>query len=522
MNKKGFIQAVLTTGMLAVLGIIVLMVLIFGWKIIETIFSNILVLLGSAVIIVGLIYSFKSKKPLNTIVITSIIGILLIIFNYSGFVEQSIYGNEDVYVLDFGHIECKESDVITKAPQNQYLDTFTRLKESGVFGRYYYLIKCNEYVNECKVVFNSDRDSVGFFGEFPNGRYSVCNLDGTSCSSETEYLSNKIANKIQVPIDYGQSVKIIPDSNTAEITLVTKEYRQFEIWGQERGQKFLQTTGCTLSDELESKVKVNEPNRLEKGQVINYVIGSDLVSTKTYTYQGQKVICSATQLYKVDTESFKDGSSIKVQGDRLKAVECCPTQPNCDADTFTFEEDVERECTTNSQCINGGNPIPIDDTHYYVFTCANEQCVQSNPIEAECTTTSECQRKHGGNSICDLSLINYGTCKDAPTDNNFCGNGVCDSLSGETSNSCSADCTAPTSKQECLDKADKYPYLGYEYIETQSEKGKGIFGIGSLFGWTETVTTSYCRATFVPYFLIGGVILIGGSILILTNRKRRR
>ena len=519
--KKGQIQVIATTGMFVVLAIVVLLILIFGWGILTKIFANLLALAGATVILLGLLKASKSKKPLNFILVTGTIGLILITLNYSGFVQQSIVtGNENVYVLNYGHLICREQDSISTLIDHKYFNQFS-VKQDGFFGSPYIVIPCDEFVNACQFDINKDRVSGNLLDDSIFTTEICPNYQGTGCGTLESYTSKKPSDIKTVTVPFGKSIKISMKGVNPQVatTVITKSAKLFSLRGQENGQLFDASKDCVLSSDLQDQVGVNEPNRIEKDGYINYVINSVLVSTKTYTYQNQKAICLARSLYKVDTESFKDGSSTKVQGSKLTNVECCPSEPNCDSTTFKFKPNIVRQCSISAECINGGNPIAKDGTHYTQFSCSSEgQCVESSPIQVQCTNNNAC----GNDKICDLTLNNYGKCIDAPVDNNYCGNGVCDSVSGETSGTCSIDCLTSDSKQECLDKADKFPYFGYEYKEVQTTKGKGPFGILGIFGLNETVTTGFCEATLVPYYIIGGIVLVLGTIYIQTNKRKRK
>jgi len=85
-------------------------------------------------------------------------------------------------------------------------------------------------------------------------------------------------------------------------------------------------------------------------------------------------------------------------------------------------------------------------------------------------------------------------------------------------------------KEDCEQKAIDQPLFGWNWVEKQTEVGKGLFGIGALIGLTETKVEGECKAQFVPYYIFGGVILIlGGAIIFLifttpktTKRRRKR
>lgn len=98
-----------------------------------------------------------------------------------------------------------------------------------------------------------------------------------------------------------------------------------------------------------------------------------------------------------------------------------------------------RVCSSTIECPNGGDPVAIDSEHISKYTCVSGQCQKGSSITVECTNTAECIQKHGSGSVCDLSNNNFGKCIKS-TRPDFCGDGVCQSLDGENSNTCFEDC----------------------------------------------------------------------------------
>lgn len=60
--------------------------------------------------------------------------------------------------------------------------------------------------------------------------------------------------------------------------------------------------------------------------------------------------------------------------------------------------------------------------------------------QVECTVNSVCIEKYGSGYVCDLSTNNFGKCIKSTTPY-YCGDGVCTSLEGETTNTCPQDCS---------------------------------------------------------------------------------
>lgn len=107
-------------------------------------------------------------------------------------------------------------------------------------------------------------------------------------------------------------------------------------------------------------------------------------------------------------------------------------------------------CTFSSECSNSGAPIADTGTSYIKFECQNGLCVKSASIMTECTSDAVCVAKYGTNSVCDLSPINWGNCKEnsksisiISSSNNpdeYCGDNICQS--NEDFTTCSQDCSS--------------------------------------------------------------------------------
>src|SRR3989344_416214 len=59
------------------------------------------------------------------------------------------------------------------------------------------------------------------------------------------------------------------------------------------------------------------------------------------------------------------------------------------------------QCFSDVQCFNGGNPVPISKTQYYIQGCINNQCKNSEEITVECTNDAACGAT---GKICDTAL----------------------------------------------------------------------------------------------------------------------
>ena len=391
---------------------------------------------------------FKLRKPLNKMEYNkffTILGISLLILTMSAQpvsanIFEDIFGGlgqlvgyDPVYKQNWGVIECVK--------ENQW-DSYTKYTDD------YKIFNCDKYTDECLVEIYPSRDP-GFQGLSVN--YEICNgYDGQSCGREifakwSGLWLGSSSDKETFILKEGQSVRFSPvflNARDMGSIKFTANWKNYYIRGQENGKVYRQES-CILNSALKRKVLSDGLNELQKSggnSYQNYMIDFVSVATKTYKYSGNEVICQARQLHDIDFMTFKDGSTKKVQGEFIKGVECCPSESNCDDDTFKFIEEKVRECNYDSECSNGGSPVAVSGTSYVKYQCLDYECKKSSDIYTDCTNNAICISKYGANSVCDLSSSNWGNCKTSSTPISYCGDGSCDSINGETKITCPVDC----------------------------------------------------------------------------------
>ena len=374
-----------------------------------------------------------SKSMLGRKGAMPILAILFIVLAIAGLAYVatnnglSIFGYNNVYKQNWGSIECVQNfDYDLK--YSAYIDAVPTLK-------------CDDYTNECLISIARDR-SGGIVGTLYN--YQVCNLDGTNCAGLVTKNTNSQDDINSFTIDKGKEVmfsKPFAVFNNYNQIKATKKAKSFYIKGVENGKIFTQES-CVLSSELRNKVPSNGLNELTfsgANQYQNYMIDWVLTATQTYSYNNKEVVCQARGLYDIINQNMLDGSAIKLQGNKIADVECCPAEANCDANTFKFKQNTIKQCTYSSECANGGNPIAQTATSYYKYSCQANTCVKGETKNVECTNTAQCTLVHGVKSVCDLSIANFGKCITSTTPN-VCGDGVCNSNDGENFQTCPSDC----------------------------------------------------------------------------------
>jgi len=366
-----------------------------------------------------------NKKGIIPLLVIVLIGVLITSLLITGVIDTaSLLGYSEVYKQNWGSMCCIQKDnydvIITKTAKQQYS------------WRCEYV-----YTNECDISIKST--NTGLFSD-PGIKFRKCDSQG-NCGAWTLLNLGKSEERVLTPLNYREIYQFEKHflANELEDFTITLKAKSFYIKGMENG-KIYQQESCILNSDLKKRILSDGVNQLLFDECQNYMIDFVAVASKTYSYNGQEVICQARNLYSINNEQFKDGLVKKIQGNKIKAVECCPSESNCDENKFEFVEENIRECSYNSQCSNGGDPIPVSGNSYVTFNCINGKCVQSAEKQTECTNNAICIQKNGPGSVCDLSALNYGKCKGATEVPDYCGDGYCSSVSGETSLSCPADC----------------------------------------------------------------------------------
>lgn len=395
----------------------------------------------------------KNKRgfvPFLAIAILSVLAISSLVVT-GVFDLSSIIGYEKVYKQNYGVIECVKNDAYDyQLPR--WLDQQTEFS-------------CDIYTDECEVVM--EQTPIGLLS-FSAGTYRI---DG---GVSKQYTISKGGSET-LKINAGQTIKFKANIGTAGYTKINLKAKTFYIRGQENGKVYTQES-CVLSSELKKKVLSDGLNELSfsgANKYQNYFIDFVAVASKTYQYNNKEVICQARQLYKVDELSFKDGSTRKVQGEVIKAVECCPNENNCNDNSFTFEKDEVRECQISSECSNSGDLFGIGQVKAGQYKCVDGSC-ELKEVSVDCTSTAVCLTKYGEGNVCDLSPDNWGVCVKTSA-GQYCGDGYCDI--GESKGTCPNDC-----ELECSD--------GQKLVTTEKKVGAFcVFG----FGVCDTEVTKECK-----------------------------
>ena len=494
-NKKGLVPALVIPFAIGIIALILVGAFLFSG-------TMRMILIGVGIFggVIYLLGTVKSDK-IKVISVIILIGVGVFFVFSSGFVQE-VFGTS-IYKANWGHICCREG---------AYQPLYIRYTDEVS------LYKCNAYTDECRIKIHPDRD-LGLAGK--SVYYQICNLEGSDCTTKNRISFigySETTDHRLLYIDYGQSIKFSPLGwpNAGDWGFIKYEadYRKFYIEGVENGKVFV-AKSCILDADLKNRVLAGGLNELSKiggepNNCQNYITDYILVATNTYSYDGEEVICQARDIYEIDTITLLDGSSRLMQGERIKSVECCPHEANCDSDTFTFGEEVIKDCDYSYQCPNGGEPVAVTGTSYVTYDCINNKCIMSGEFSVECTNNAICvDLLDKPNAVC----VNF-KCEIDDEWLGHCGDGVCDSVIGETPTSCPADCAKPLA--EC------------EWWEEEIPAGT-VEDCGFL-GWKKTVPFFSCETKtyetgckIAPWiYIAGGIILLILLIVLVLVIPRRK
>lgn len=529
MNRKGLAPLLLLA---FVAGIILLIVFAF------TLFSSTarfivigIAILGAFVYLTGKALTSKlDNAKLGLLGIFLAVGLFFIIG--AGFLNEQLSSGSYVNVPTFGYYECAPATEVVNSPWN-----IISTSGSG-------FVTCPSNSDGCnlkiKVATSSFLSSV--FNDY-RVVYQICNIQSGVCENQ-KYLSLGAWQKstdyaTSDPLTLLKSEKIFIDYQKSFLSIGWKDiegaqynfqYKPFILWRNsvwDQGRKEFTTIeqGCNfpaslgndklfISTTLKSAIpsqSSTSTSRLEPYKTRTFVTNFVPISVENYkfvTYNNQQAYCSLGNIYQIDTVTTNSGSYKVVNigvNPLLADLDCCPgdTQPGYTCQNYKWVKiqvdtsgNTNLECSQFKPCPNsnweiGGNKI------LEKYTCVENKCVRQTQ-DVECTTNANC--------------LNGQTC-DTKTYK-------CVLVPGGTILEDNANLAVT-----CDEKASKYPWLGYTLKTTTEEVGRGPLGIGGLIGLNKKVTTEECVATALPYYILGGFLLVLGIssyFLVRSTKKKRR
>ena len=411
----------------------------------------------------------------------------------------------------WARLECAPTDAIEGIQT-----TFTSL--SGKFKQ----IKCGieENTDKCDLY-----ATVG--STFFNGRFNYCkddNLDNKCDNEEVEIKAGSQSTQYFIKSMKEGDNLIFWCENAfglnVECSSIRKEYRPWKLFRFVGGAKFeAKANTCKLSDVsgILGKIPTLQRTPIDEltftggdgFQWINFV--HDWAygpATNVFKYQGRDVYCTGNAIYEIQNMQMKDGQLVKINpeynppndlpfqiqtiGTKIKNVQCCSNEPNCDSNFNIIPDKPIQKCFTDAQCQNAGNPIPTGPKTLVKQSCQNSVCVWGQVYQVECTQDLVCQNP----LVCDK--LSYKCIK--PDVGGYCGDNQCNR--DETRISCPKDC----GEQQIKTCTSCFGWLwnkvtGNKYCTPQPAK--------KVLGFIPVPLTSQNKVC--PIFLLILLIVLGGG-----------
>ena len=529
-NKKGQLAGIsllggaigpLIIGFLVILGIVAITILaiLFHTHIYEIVGAGIVIM--TIVFVLPITIKSNSQIGLGLSITLIIIGALLIaipfISNALGF---SLAGTNNFVKPSWARLECSPDDSPTSSLK--YLDQQQE-----------YNCGIDEFTEDCILIIKNTE--TGTFAQRSEGRYKI--LTGSNI-----WIDYSISRGESINIDMKAGDEILFDTGffitNEDTTKITKEWKPWKLTRFVGGAKFiLNANNCDIVSSARAKiVEDNLPssNKLFRtGGIgtkwINYVDDWNFgPGTNVYNHPAEgEVYCTAGQIFKIIELEMADGNLRKIEpsysqalpdgqvlnglGSLIASVECCPNEPNCGSD-FEFKtsdpgEEEDRDCFSDLQCFNSGNPVAQTGDSFTTFFCNSAgNCEESEPIEVDCTSNDQCE----DGEICDLSTTNYGNCI-LQTGGSYCGDDVCDLI--ESSRNCPDDCGSSNAEAKCIVDGGNWK----EGKTTTSRDFRNIISFGLFGEKTETTEPGKCLqphiSTFAVILIIIGIIFFIFTII---------
>ncbi len=395
-----------------------------------------------------------NKKIIGVIFAVVLLSFGVLAASEMGYVSLPFSLTGDYFVKpQWSRLEC--------VPTDTYEGKTTLQIDGGAFNELkYFECGLNMNTDSCKIY----AESPGFLSSSIALIYKICDrVSGgyTNCGGEATIILQPNIRTFITQIDNSQSIAFVPVGGWFGygVTVnIEAEYRPWKLYRFDGGATYEQkASDCCLTQQLWGRIPDQDTN-LEcltmtggiGSKWVNYV--EDWVygpATHIYQYNNDEVYCRAGVLYDIVELKMKYGTLVKIDpdynppsdapsylsglGNMVASVECCPYESGCN-DNFEYDgTGGGDECFSDTQCYNGGYPVPYTSSSYKVQTCEEGTCEWSAEINTECTSNAACPP----GEICDLSLTNYGQCIQQ-SDSPYCGDGFCDRT--ETPSSCPADC----------------------------------------------------------------------------------
>lgn len=384
--------------------------------------------IGSTLIILTIIYGFKSNFKSNTgkVMITlAIIGVILVLIPSIGILQTQITTGNYIQAPSFYYYEC--------SPASKPLESNHQLITTGEVSK----ISCPINTDSCNL-YIKQIEKLSFSSMYRRISYQICHNDG-SCdplittptsvgSSQIQVISiTNLLNTDYVKIKYQSSITGLGWENKINGAEWYTTYRPFILWkvdtfggGKteystiEQGCKFqskevlnLISSITNLNKEIKNQTSLSN-DYLDFYKTRNFIGSYIPISSSNINfvnYNGQEGYCLNRQIFAI-SKLETNGNVYKIVDSNFNtrlsnSVTCCPgeTQPNqkCNSN-FNWENLEQSQCSPFKACA-GADWMPYTQKNLIRYNCINNKCV-SEIKSVECTSDNDC----GNYKTCDTKL----------------------------------------------------------------------------------------------------------------------
>lgn len=529
MERKGFLPAAVILP-IAIAIVIVIVGLVAGFKVLFTrtyLFYGI----GITILVLSLIYGLNAQsltKPKQKFLgILVFIGLLFILLPAFGIVENTAVSGTYIQVPLKGFYSCEPAS--QKVP-----GAFVSIGATGSGN-----VRCPSNSDTCDFDIKAPKPSLwsNVFGEY-RLTYQVCDISGGFCQQQQTISGDRwgvagdtittryagLLNSQQIVFHYQKATNSLIGTKWNDITgsSYRVSYAPYIIWktspteGKTEYSSVTQGCSFTINDAKNLIISdtlgygagsSNDLNNLAPGKTRNFINIFVPVSIENAKIQNDgQAYCSNNKLYPIDTVTLISGTYKTVNTyEVIKAVECCngdvePGIRQCQNNKWVAlpkpgvnpTPGQEIQCSAFKPC-SGSDWTPYTTTSLTRSVCENSVCVQKS-MEVECTDNSKC----GVGNTCDTKTYKCVAVPNATV------------VANNTSNL----------EQQCSLLAQSNSLAGYTWVTEVTEPSvwKKIY----TFGTAKSVTTGYCKAQYIPYYVFSAIILVVSIIFYSTFKTKRR
>lgn len=515
MNKRGQIGIIITTSLLIVVGIILAFFLGFTTFTIIFFTSKVFLFLGAFLVVIGalMMYKSSSRGVRNSGGVLLGVGIVLILAQGYGFVQQTAFtGDQYIQSPLFGYYQCNPAKNAETTAYDAILPGQTKP----------YL--CPKNTDQCTITIQNPQnlrfDTIATVKYNINGGQSYTFQFGNRVTNPAQNIPQILLLSTQtLNVMYSSSGIISGTEGSAGQVLVSGISTPYVLWKYDPlgGGLNKETTlpqGCTFTTSQASALIKSDSfgigtgstasiDHLDFHQTRNFLSGYVPISVQNDKIQNNgQAYCSNNQLYAIGSVNTTVDSYTVVNLNKvIGTVTCCNGDVNgnniCRNNKWVASGSSGATADNFGNCPQATN-TPYNGTALVRQVNINGICTNSY-TQVQCTSDSGCV-----NQRCDTKTYTCIALDSLPTPNP-------NTVQGNETQS------------QCQVMAETHPWLGYQWIESQTLSCDNFLNI-CPFGYGKEVTSSgQCKAINLPYIVIIAVtIMIFILALVYLLRRKRR